>query len=69
MSDDPDPRLLLWPLLFAGQLKAGTNSRVLKNGSGYGNGYGYSNGSGYGNGNGRGRGNGNGSGNGGSGQK
>jgi hypothetical protein len=48
MSDDPDPRLLLWPLLFAGQLKANTNSRTFKNGYGDGDSYGYGRGEGYG---------------------
>jgi hypothetical protein len=48
MSDDPDPRLLLWPLLFDGKLQTDANS--LRGGNGYGSGYasGYANGDGNG---------------------
>jgi hypothetical protein len=46
--------VLLWPLLFEGQLK--TDANYLRNGDGYGRGKGKGNGYGYGRGKGSGRG-------------
>jgi len=51
-------RVLLWPLLFDGEVKTDANYLRYGNGNGYGYGYGNGNGNGYGDGDGYGYGNG-----------